>query len=279
MNLTEEQLDTYREQGLLIVKDVFSREEIELMKAEIQRLKSENHPTNLLEIDGKTMRALHGCHENSKIMSNLVRHPKLLIPAQQMLGGDVYVHQFKVSMKAAFDGDVWKWHQDFMYWHHEDGLPEPRAVTVAIYLNDVTDFNSPTWIVPRVHKEGLLKHRDPNLRKPSDPNRPGWHDNVVADFKYILEDDVVTRIADRFGIVSATGPAGTIFFFHASAPHASTHNLSPYERIVILVTYNSLDNLPRTNVPDSTTIRPQFLVNQNYSPLRSVSSFANILTE
>lgn len=80
-------------------------------------------------------------------------------------------------------------------------------------------FNSPTWSIPKVHKEGLLKHRDPNLRKPNDFNRPDWHDNVVADFKYILDNDVVTNVANRFGIVSATGSVGTVLFFHASDPH------------------------------------------------------------
>ena len=32
------------------------------------------------------------------------------------------MHQFKVNAKAAFDGDVWQWHQDFGVWHKDDQM-------------------------------------------------------------------------------------------------------------------------------------------------------------
>lgn len=270
MRLTDNQLEAFQTKGIHITDKVFSADDVELMRAEMHKLTHTERSTNLAEIDGATMRALHGCDEYSRVMWNLVRDPRLLIPAQQMLGGDVYLHQFKVSMKAAFDGDLWKWHQDFMYWHHEDKLPESRAVTAAVYVNDVTELNAPTWVIPGSHREGLLRHRDPSHRAPK-PGLPDWQDNVIADFKYILENDEVTRLANRQGIVSATGPAGTVLFFHSSTVHASTWNLSPYERIVILITYNAVANQPRQATEQGPNHRPQFLVNRDYSPLSAVS--------
>ena len=40
----------------------------------------------------------------------LARHPRLVEPGMQLLGSDkLYMHQFKINAKAAFDGAVWQW--------------------------------------------------------------------------------------------------------------------------------------------------------------------------
>ncbi len=38
-----------------------------------------------------------------------------------------YIHQFKINGKAAFDGDVWQWHQDYGTWKADDDMPEARG--------------------------------------------------------------------------------------------------------------------------------------------------------
>ncbi|MEI9803134.1 MAG: phytanoyl-CoA dioxygenase family protein [Pseudolabrys sp.] len=43
----------------------------------------------------------------------MARHPRLVEPLRQLFGENVYVHQFKLNAKAAFEGDVWQWHQDY----------------------------------------------------------------------------------------------------------------------------------------------------------------------
>src|SRR3546814_13998444 len=35
-------------------------------------------------------------------------HPRLIDPVMQLLDGPVYLHQYKVNAKAAFDGEVWQ---------------------------------------------------------------------------------------------------------------------------------------------------------------------------
>ena len=75
----------------------------------------------------------------------------------RLLGGPVYVHQFKINGKAAFDGDVWQWHQDYGTWARDDLMPEPRAMNVALFLDDVTEFNGALMIIPKSHKQGVLE--------------------------------------------------------------------------------------------------------------------------
>ena len=71
-------------------------------------------------------------------------------PVKQLLGGDVYMHQFKINAKAAFNGDVWQWHQDFGTWHRDDEMPEPRAMNIALFLEDVTEFNGALMFIRAV---------------------------------------------------------------------------------------------------------------------------------
>ena len=59
----------------------------------------------------------------SEPFRRLGRHPRLVAPVQQLLGGDIYMHQFKINAKAAFDGDVWQWHQDYGTWSRDDLMP------------------------------------------------------------------------------------------------------------------------------------------------------------
>jgi ectoine hydroxylase len=40
----------------------------------------------------------------------------------------VYIYQFKINVKAAFGGDVWQWHQDYIFWRNEDGMPGTESL-------------------------------------------------------------------------------------------------------------------------------------------------------
>ena len=65
----------------------------------------------------------------------------------------LYMHQFKINGKMAFDGDVWQWHQDYGTWLNDDRMPAERAMNVAIFLDDVNEFNGPLMFIPGSHKQ------------------------------------------------------------------------------------------------------------------------------
>ncbi|MGH9143045.1 MAG: phytanoyl-CoA dioxygenase family protein, partial [Vicinamibacterales bacterium] len=113
-------------------------------------------PGRVFERDGRTVRALHGCHLHSPIMKNLACLRRLVKVAMALVEDDVYIYQFKINMKAAFSGDVWKWHQDFIYWRDEDGMPECRVVNIGLYLDDVTEMNGPLLVIPGSHRGGVI---------------------------------------------------------------------------------------------------------------------------
>ena len=74
-----------------------------------------------------------------------------------MFGEQLYMHQFKINAKSAFDGEVWQWHQDYGTWARDDGMPEPRAMNIAVFVDEVLPINGPLMLVPRSHKQGVLQ--------------------------------------------------------------------------------------------------------------------------
>jgi ectoine hydroxylase len=73
-----------------------------------------------------------------------------------MLKSDANVHQFKINSKAAYRGDVWEWHQDYIFWQREDGMPTARVVNAVVFLDDVNEFNGPLLLIPTSHHLGVI---------------------------------------------------------------------------------------------------------------------------
>jgi len=254
--LSRAQLNEYEEQGFVLVKDCFSQREVDVLNRAWEELRDRNFPGRVTERDGKTVRSFNGPHQVSEVVRRLCLHPRLVMPARQILGEDIYIHQVKINAKAAFKGDVWQWHQDYVYWKLEDGMPEPRAVTAALFLDDVNEFNGPVLFVPRSHRHGVL-------RTPTNDNAAGWQSHVSADLKYALSRETVAQLVKGGGIESPKGRRGSLVFFHCNVVHGSPPNMSPFERTIALVTYNCVSNA----LPPSDNPRPSFLVNRDFTPI------------
>ena len=125
------------------MEGILSRGEIEILKAELPTLFDEQGPRRILERDARTVHSVYGLHQTNQTFEPLTRHPKLLEPTQQIIGNTVYVYQFKINAKAAFSGDAWEWHQDYIFWQREDGLPEAQLVNVTVFLDGVEENNGP----------------------------------------------------------------------------------------------------------------------------------------
>lgn len=271
MSLTEEQVVHYREQGYLLLDDVFIVDEVQQIRAHAQADLCQESERRVCEADGGLARAVHGSHLVSKFFSDLVRLPRLLSIARQVLGGDVYVHQFKINAKAALKGEPWEWHQDAYFWHHEDGMPDALAINVAIHLDEANEFNGPLLMIPQSHLVGempavAVPQRDEESANPPNQSRQGsqdWRRTVSAKLKYTLEPAMLAEMVSKQGIVSAKGPAGSVLLFDPSILHGSSGNVSPFDRCILFISYNRTSNrLGSVERP-----RPEFLASRNFTPL------------
>lgn len=256
MTLSNEQLAAYERDGVIVLPDLFGAGEIDAMIAEVEALAARDLPGHVREAGGGALRALHGCHRDSALFDRLVRQPRLVGIARQLLGPQVYLHQFKINMKAAFSGETWQWHQDYIFWLKEDGMPEPLPINLAILLDDVTEVNGPLCFIPGTHRIGTIDVRPPARGE-------DWQANFSASLPYATPEELIADVARDAGIVVPKGKRGSVLLFHSNILHGSSSNMSPFPRRLAILTYNDVANAPR----GKSNPRPEFLVTRDCSAI------------
>lgn len=276
MRLSPEQLTAYEQDGFLLLPNYFSGPEIDAMKTELPALMAEDTPRRVIENDGQAVRSIYGSHMSNEVFSRLARHPRVVQPANQILGSDIYVHQFKINTKRSFGGDIWEWHQDYIFWRQEDGLPAARLTNVAIFLDEMTEFNGPLFVIPGSHTKGVIDvpAQDRIFSNGKDGpgvyrHSPSWISNLTAAIKYSVDKETVAELVKQYGLVALKGPVGSVIFFDCNLVHASPSNISPFERVIIIISYNSVENTPSSESP-----RPDFICGRDFQPLVAVSDDA-----
>lgn len=271
MKLTTEQLKSYDDLGYLFFPNCFSPEEVERMKAEVPDIYGKELPGKVLEQDGTTVRMVHGVHKENEVFRLLAEHSKVVVPIMQMLDSSIYVHQFKINAKKAFDGEIWQWHQDYVYLWQEDGIPTPRMANAVIFLDEVNEFNGPLMLIPGSHKEGVISIMTEEQQDSAYQDSPDWIVAMTTNLKYVIDKDTLARLVNKYGsIVAPKGPAGSVLFFHPNCVHGSTSNMSAYDRAIVVINYNSVENLP-VAVENP---RPEFLASRDYRGIEPVSKEA-----
>jgi ectoine hydroxylase len=268
MYLTREQVAHYNEKGFLLLPDYFSAHEVARLKAELPAVFAGRGPERVMERGGQAVRSVYGSHATNESFRRLTRDARVVEPARQILEDDVYVYQFKINVKAGFAGDVWQWHQDFIFWRNEDGMPDDRVINMAIFLDEVNEFNAPMFLIPGSHKEGVIEV--PARRFAVGGARgadPEWVSNLTAELKYSLDKRTVSALAEKYGMVAPKGPAGSVLIFHSNLAHASASNISPFDRVVVFITFNSVCNKP----VDVDNPRPEFLASRDNRPVEAIA--------
>ncbi len=247
MKLTEQQLQEFDEAGYIFLEGLFSKEEAELLKGEANTVYASDRKEVWRENSG-VARTAFAAHQYNEGFKRLGAHPRLIEPVQQLLDGPVYMHQFKVNAKAAFDGDVWQWHQDYGTWKRDDEMPEPRAMNIAFFIDDVTAANGPLLFIPGSHKDGVVK---------------AGHDLQTTSYPlWTLDRATVSELAERGGCVAPTGPAGSVLIFSSLLVHASPANISPFDRTIVYLSLCHVDNHIRA------FNREEWIAHRDFTPIQ-----------
>src|SRR5437879_2761530 len=100
MKLTQSQIERFRRDGFLILPNLCSAAEIAVLRAAMPAVCAEDTPANIREKKSGEVRTAMGLHLRHPVFAKLVRHPRLIEPAFQLLGDALYVQQVKVNTKA-----------------------------------------------------------------------------------------------------------------------------------------------------------------------------------
>ena len=156
MRLTPQQIAQFDRDGYLFFPGLFSTDETATLNAAVPELYARREVYNVREKGSDAVRTNFAAHLVSAPFARLARHPRMVEPVEALFGEPLYMHQFKINGKMAFEGDVWQWHQDYGTWLNDDQMPTERAMNVAIFLDDVNPFNGPLMFIPGSHKKGVV---------------------------------------------------------------------------------------------------------------------------
>jgi ectoine hydroxylase len=253
MQLDAGQVKQFNDDGYLFLPNCFAPEEVAIMGSEAEAIYSQNRPEVWREKSGAP-RTAFAAHTYSEVFGLLGRHPRLIKPVEQLFGEKLYMHQYKINAKASFTGDVWQWHQDYGTWARDDGMPEPRAMNIAVFIDEVMPINGPLMLIPRSHKHGVLA---------------AGHDEETTSYPlWTLDQETVTRLVGEGGIVAPTGKPGAVLMFHGNLVHGSAPNITPYPRRIVYLTLCSVSNYIRKPT------RPEWIAHRDFTPIEPVADSA-----
>lgn len=261
--LSARALDAFDTDGFARIDTAITPTAVETMFADVIRIRDDLAAAGDARVvrqrDTGEVRSIFAVHECPPIRraildSGLAHH------ARQILGSPVYVHQTRVNFKRGFGSGDFYWHSDFETWHAEDGLPQPRAVTVALALTANHSFNGPLLMVPGSHRVFI----------PCSGVTPdNFHEESLSNLRPstgVPSEGQVAELIERHGIFECTMPAGAAVIFDANVLHGSGNNITSLPRITLFVVFNSLENLPQ---PPFAAVdrRPQYLASRDYLPI------------
>lgn len=261
MTLSPAQIAQYDRDGYLHFPEFFALAEVEAMRREVARVATIETEMVVREGSERNPKAMFRMHEPdgptaSPVFNAAVRLPRTLGMAQQLLRDDqLYLHHTKVNIKAAIEGSVWPWHQDYGSWAN-DGIQRPDLLTIMVGLDPATELNGCLYFLPGSHKHGRLD--------------PYFDTSTAYKVWSVTPADMKRMIKDHGEPVAITGKAGSLTVFDCNLMHASGHNLSANDRWQAYFCYNRCANRPM----DVEKPRPDWVRSRNWRALEQVANDA-----
>lgn len=261
--LRPSELSGFERDGFLAIEQLITPDEVAVYRDELDRLIADPDvradERSIIEPMSQDVRSVFEVHRISEVFANLVRDPRVVGRARQILGSDVYVHQSRINVKPGFGASGFYWHSDFETWHAEDGLPNMRTVSVSIALTENHDTNGGLMIMPGSHRTFLgcagATPKD-NYKKSLQMQDAGTP-----------SDKALTELADAHGIRLFTGRPGSATWFDCNCMHGSGDNITPYPRSNVFIVFNSVENAAVE--PFAAPVRrPEFIGARDFTPVR-----------
>jgi ectoine hydroxylase-related dioxygenase (phytanoyl-CoA dioxygenase family) len=246
MVITPSDVASYHEQGYLVVPDVLSASELDVIRRELAELvEHASEVTTNDEVydleDSHTPAApkVRRIKRPEAVMPSveaLVRHPVLVEILTQLIGPGVRFQTGKLNMKSAGDGSAVEWHQDWAFYPHTND----DLLAVGIMLDDVDETNGPLCVLPGSHR-GVIHDHHAN----------GYFCGAI---------DPIESVIDFSSAVPLTGTAGSMTFHHVRAVHGSAPNRSPRSRNLLLFQFAAVDAFPLVHPVDDLARFDQMIV-------------------
>ncbi|XP_046574923.1 phytanoyl-CoA dioxygenase, peroxisomal-like [Haliotis rubra] len=215
--------DSFREDGYLVVKDLLTKEELQIYQDICTKMlqgdidtathrhdlgnvaeQKQPHIENICQILWPSMYVRH--------LDEGPVHRRVLAIAHCLLGEDIVFDHDMILAKAPFTDTTTPWHQDESYW---PVVADKRALMCWTALDNAVKDNGCMWFGRGSHKGMLRVHT---------PVKEGCH--LLSCETYESDDMVCVEI-----------PAGSCTFHHARTLHYTRGNATNQMRRAIVTSY------------------------------------------
>ena len=228
--LTEDQINTYREVGAIVVPDRLNASDLAAVHSEIDRFmeeaKSLDASNDRLDLEdthtpeNPRVRRIKLPHTISDVFRDLMLSDKILAPARDLIGPNLRLHTSKLNMKSAGFGAAVEWHQDFAFYPHTND----DVLAIGVMIDDMAEENGPLMIFPGSHTGPIFDHHN---------------DGVFAGAMDLERDGLNMKDG-----LTLTGSAGSISIHHGRAVHGSALNTSDRDRRILFFEMMAADAFP-----------------------------------
>ncbi len=223
--LSPEQQQQYDRDGYVLLKSLFDREEIDLLRRAAKEDKQlDDHAFGRDDGEGGTVRLSLWNHPGQGIYGAFASCRRMVETAEQLLRDEPYHYHSKMIMKDARVGGAWAWHQDYGYWYN-NGVLTPNLVSGFIAVDPATRQNGCLQVIRGSHHCGRVHHQLTGDQAGADPER-------------------VAEILKRMELVYVEMDPGDVLFFHSNVLHRSDQNRSDDPRWSMICCYNAKSNDP-----------------------------------
>jgi ectoine hydroxylase-related dioxygenase (phytanoyl-CoA dioxygenase family) len=235
MILTSAQKTSFEKDGYLLIPQLFTWEEIDLLYevATNDKVISEKSYERG-DKNGMSTRLALWYDLDDDIYSIVARSKRIVAPVRDLLAGEPAHFHSKLMQKEPKVGGAWEWHQDYGYWYR-DGFLYPQMLSVLTALTVSNQENGCLQVIKGSHQMGRIDH--------------GFAGEQVG-----ADQERVDEALKRNELFFVNMQPGDTLFFHSNLLHRSDANFSDTPRWSLISAYNLVSNKPyKSNNTSSTT--------------------------
>ena len=230
--ISDKQVESYRENGYLMVENVIDRDTLAQIKrviADLVEVPGARPPTMTCTISSPRIHpTIHACVASRnrtwciRYSTRWSRVERMVSILKRLLGENIRLHGSKLNMKAPHYGSPVEWHQDWAFYPHSND----DILAIGCVLDDMLLENGPLMVMPGTHRGQV------------------WDHHAEGRFCGAMDPPPVAGFLQSSG---RAGPAGSCSFHHVRLVHGSAQNTSERSRNLLLYECAAADAWPFLN--------------------------------
>ena len=93
MTLDDHTRAIFERDGLVTLPNLFSPDEVDALRFALAEVKAMDIPGAIRQRNGDALRLVYGADKHHPVYAALAAHPRWVLPAQQLLNDEIYIHQ------------------------------------------------------------------------------------------------------------------------------------------------------------------------------------------